>query len=782
MRRTFQYALKSAWRARRFSAGVIALVCVSMGSAIAVLSVAYGVLLKALPYPDAEDIVGISAANSLKGLAHMPGAVPEIDDLSSLTDTFLAVSGYRTEVMTYTTPERSSLFHAALVTPSFFDIFTTPLALGRSPDRVNNSPECVISMRVWQTVFASDPTVLGRPVRLNDATYTVVGVASTDLSFPEPNLDVWVTFIPTVEQMADRRSRFIRLVGRLRPEIRADVASIRVRALSSRLAAEFPSEKDWVLSIHSLKEQMTASMRRPLILASLSAGLLALIGIASLAVLFYARSAARTSDMWVRLAIGATQANIVAEHAIEGAILGLCGGVAGAFLSRLLMFALAHFSVGEIPRLQDALSVAWIAPWGVAVCVIIEMLLCGLACLFSLAGASVTPVSIRKAGKRARLLQVGLMATELAFGVALLYASLLMLRSFAKVNDVHPGFRVSDTAFVSIAMTGTYRDDHARQLYLEQILDTVRGNGIAARAAFVNSVPLANGMDLALVRLPDKPDAGDVVSPLVSVTQDYFAVMEIPILSGRAFVQSDYASSSAVIISDQFARRYWPNESPIGKTIALFGKRMSVVGISGDVLQDGLETEPRLCIYQPRFPFPAARMVFRERRGRLAQLKDVQRAVAEVDPSQPVQSAEALSDVLWALTGARRLLTLTMTLFTMTAIALTTGTLYGVVAYLSRRRRRELCIRIALGATPRQIAATTLRDAMIAAAGGFAFGVWLLFTFRSSIRNELFQVRMWDWSTVSITLLVLTTAFSIACFFPIREAVNTPVTEVFRDS
>lgn len=647
----------------------------------------------------------------------------------------------------------------------------------------------IISHRFWQSRFGGDPRIIGRVIRLNGFDYTVSAVMPPGFAFPA-DTDLWMQLQWDLSQHT-RFAHFMESVARLKPGVTREQAQRELQAVSKRLAAEFPpSNGNWAASAIPLDREI-AGVFRPGLFALLGAsGLLLLIACVNVANLLLARAVARRREVALRSAIGASRRRLVRLFLTESLVLAVGGGVLGLVIAVASVRGLLAWSPIRIPR-ADAISV----DFGVLVFATLVTAVTVIA--FGLVPALLTSRAnlqdaLRDGAKGATMggkgLRNALVIAEVALAVMLLSGAGLLIRSVEKLLSVNVGVDAVSTVSIDIQLDGAnYRDWLRVSGFYVQLASALRTNPELSGAGLTNFLPLAPGWRLGY-RVSDAPVAtGD--PPMVQshiVDEGYFPALRVPVVRGRLFTaRDDERSAPVVVVNEAMARQISPDGNPVGKRILIpvraigpLSRRLinedgaEIVGVVRDIKNTSLRERAEPAVYFPVRQFPS-KQLFVVVRGnadvaRLAQL--VQREVQRLDPTVPLGDVKPMERVLAASVDPPRFIMLLMIAFAGLALTLAAVGIYGILTFMVTHRRREIGIRLALGAQPSTMLRMIVREGTVLALAGSAIGVVGSLVAGRSLSTLLFSVEPWDPATlVGVVALVLAVAVG-ACLVPGRRA------------
>jgi predicted permease len=817
-----RYAVRMLVRSPGFSFIAIATMALGIGATTAIYSVIDATLLHPLPYPNPDEMVRIQDDLPGVGARDVGISVPEWRDLES-SGIFQSVSfsgtGADVNLTGSAQPERLSYKH---VTPNYFAVLGVDAQLGRTFDPHDATPgfnlEVVISDGLWRREFGADPHMIGKALRLDNDVYHLVGVMPQgfrDLgsTSEERNTELWLAAgmagLPFPPPLRGTRLQG-RAVGRLKPGLSLAAAQQHLDALLASLKkqypAEYPAQAAWTVRLIPLSESVVGSVRESLILLFGAVGLVLLISCVNVANLLLARASARGREIAVRQALGAQRTRLIRQFLAESLLLFLLGGIAGF----AILFSTQHFLLRLVPESLPHLNNISIN-WGVLAFALAVSIVAGtvfglapawLMSRFDLIGTLREGRGSKGSPERSRARQI-LVISELALSLVLMVAAGLLLRSFWDLFKVQPGFNPERVMAIQTWLPGPndpaadiYRTATQESVLLREILRRSRNLPGVEEAAVGNvaALPLghSNPGQLPLLREGIETmdnQAPEVDSPIVS--PEYFHLLGMPLLRGRLFSDHDLENTPQVAVINQAAARiYWPNQDPLGKRVRLrLDSReplssakpdwTTIVGVIADSRTESLADAAIPQIYRSVYQHPAKDLAILLR-GQLDPgviSAQIRKQVQSVDATLPVFHAETLQDVLSTSLSVRRFSMQMVALFAATALLLAGLGIYGTISYVVNEQRREIAIRLALGAERGNILNMILRQGLGLAAAGAGLGVAGALIVSHLMAGLLYGVSPTDPPTLVGVTVVLTTVALAASYIPALRAMRLdPIT------
>ncbi len=671
--RDLRHALRLFGREPGFAAAVVLTLALGVGANTALFAVVEAVLLRPLPYPEADRIVLVKHRDLRTGFAKDDLVLGDFIDLSARQQSFDLLAGYYGYQAALFGEGEPLRLEGVALTPAAFGVLGLQPVLGRAfePGDVSegSTPVVIVSYELWRTALGSDPAVLSRSIQLGATRRFVVGVAPKGFHFPPGNpTDVIVPNLVPATVPAQRHSGWIYGLGRLKAGVTIDRADQELTALSQQFEQEFPQENQGTrYHAASLRDALVGDTKKPLLLLLASVGFVLLIACANVGNLLLARSLARQPEMAMRLALGASRGRLISQTLAEGLVLALAGGLAGVLVAWRAVPALAAMvpRAVDVPGLERVGLNVWVLAFSAAASLVAAVVFSGVACLGLVREADRTAlVGQRRStvGRGTRRAASGLVAAEIALAVVLLIGAGLTLRSFAKLITVDPGFSVDSVVTIALRLPAErYAGQPARSAVYQRIFSAVdvlpQVDGVGAAAV----TPLTgNNWTAPLVR-PEHPLASGQRPPDVgwqSASGGYFQSLRIPLRAGRVFDARDAGEAPpVVIVSDALAERYFPGEDPVGKRVAIDGGTAEIVGRVGNIRRAALTDEPRADLY---FPFErendtAITLFVRTVGDPLVALPAIRAAIRQVEPNTLLFQERTLSDIAAASAAVSRL-------------------------------------------------------------------------------------------------------------------------------
>ena len=802
--------LRTLRKAPLFTAATILVLALGIGASTAIFSVVDGVLLQALPYPNAERIVRVYSTDEDSDRENFSGA--DLLDLRGQSEAFSIVAGYNVLNMNLVEQDGPRRLRGVSVTSDFFNLFGVDAYLGRTLSSTLDLPGgprvVVLEHGLWQSAFGGDPKIVGSSVELNDEIFEVVGVMPP--GFDYPNVALWTSSQYVVpdppfdfgeDPGGDRGSEYIDAVGLLAESASLDEAQSEMSLIANRLSEEYPETNrgDGIVLL-PLRKAITEEVRPALNVLLGAVGVLLLIACANVANLLLARASSREGEIAVRRALGARPARLVGQLVTESTVLALVGGALGTLLAVWGTSALLALAPDGIPRVSevgvDPRFVAFAVLISLVTGVVTGLLPAAQSARRDLRGSSLFSGS-RQAGSFGRSrLRRALVMGEVAFSLLLLVGAGLMVRTLLALNRVDPGFQPERTIAANASLPQPkYSDDDEVRAFTQGVLERVRALPGVQSAGMVLSLPIRYAISGNLYLYVDgrEPPTSEEERPTAGfqlATPGYFETLGIPLRAGRLLEESDNQTAPQVaVVNEALARLFWPGESPIGERVSWSDPSAgdvewtTIVGVVGNALQRGLDRDPRPEVYRPyvQAPMPYLTLVVRTQADASTLSNVLRGAVQEVDPQVPLWGVATMEEILVESLGWRRFTMTLLGAFAAAALLLAAVGLYGVLSYAVAERSKEIGIRMALGARSEQVVRQVVREGFVLAAVGLVIGAGMALALGRLMSSLIFQVESTDPITFLAGGAIILCVAVAACGLPARRAAKLDPIVVLRD-
>ena len=782
--RDVRYSLRQLRKSPGFSIVAVLTLALGIGATTAMFSVVNGVILRPFPYPQPQGLVSVVEIVPQFGrFSVAPATFLDWRAQNSVFEHIAAYNGGSATLVDANGPDR--VINAA-VSWDTFELLRVAPALGRGfraeEDAPGKANVIVLSHGMWQRRFGGDPGVLGRSVSLSGAPFTIVGVMPAGFRFPSRQTEYWVPLALNPAN-ASRGGHYLGVLARVKDGLSIGQADAELRTISERLALQYPdnSAKESA-EVRSLHETVIGGVRPALLILLAAVGVVVLIACANVANLLLVRGFVRAREIAIRTALGAARRRLISQMLVESLVVSLIGGALGLLLTYLALGPIQTLSGGSIPRVEDVSIDGRVLLFSLLLSVLTGVLF-GFAPAWYAGRAGVLEV-LKEGGRSStgtggRWTRSVLLVTEVALSIVLLVGATLLLRSFARLTDVDPGFQPERALAFRVALpNATYREEPQRVAFYERLLDQLDALPQVTAAGLVQSLPLRGDYVLSFtVRGRPAARPGEETSANHrSISPDYFKALGVPLLRGRAFTARDADKAPMVAIVDQaFVDRYLPGRDPIGQGIDIGNGSdgfYDIVGVAGNVHHSGLDTDPSPTMYVPfKQDVFSSVWILAGTDGDPAQLTPLARqAVRAVDPGMPVFGLTPLATVVADSVAGRRFSLLLLAVFAAVAVFLAAVGLYGVVAYSVSQRTQEIGVRMAIGARRGHVLSMILTEGMKLALIGVAIGLIGAMALSGLMSKMLFGVTPGDPFSYLVTAAVLVVIAGLACYIPALRA------------
>ncbi len=787
---SIRLAVRSLARARGFTVVALATLALGIGASTAMFTVVRAVLLRELPFDRPAELVQVGHEHAERGPVFGAFSPQDFDDVRASAGKFSSLSAYLympgLGLRNLTGLGAPLSVSAVMADGQLFGTLGVSAVQGRTFDATDDvlgaNQVVVLSDGFWRSHLGGDPNVVGRVVQLDGTPFEIIGVMPPSFAFPSAEAQVWMPLsLVTDDQIPHQRPiRWLNVIGRMGPGVTRSVAQAQVGDVLARLAADYPeSNTDWGKpAVQPLTEFLIGDARAPLAALMAAVALVMLIAAVNVAHLVLARGLSRVRELSIRAAVGATRTQLIGHLLLESAILAAGGALAGLALAWVATPALARVAAGTLPRAAeiaiDPMVVGYASLAG-----LVTFLIVGIMPAFRTAEPS-SDASLREGRGQTgadRRLAGGLLAAESGFAVLLLCVAALTLSSLWRLTHVDPGFSAERVVSLRLSLQGNRYDvpgyrETFRQALLSQLgeIPGVVAVGGSKRA------PLTGGGEPYSLHLLRDGGVVDTITPAAGVfmvTPGYFDALSISLLDGREFTTADSSLAPLpMIVSAALARQAWPEQPALGRRFRLGGAEVLVIGVAADVHHESLDSPAEAAAYVPLaiFSRSALNVHVRVESSPLNTIAAVRAAVRELDPDLPINDLGPLTSQIGASVAQPRLFTSLVTMFGATALLLASLGIYGVVAQGVARRRKEIGIRMVLGARATAVTRMVVGSALQATMIGSAIGIAAFLVMARLLQSQLYDVRATDPALLTLSVAVLLSAAFVAAWLPARRA------------
>ncbi len=800
----FRYALRMLMKAPTFSAIAILTLGLAIGANSAIFSVVNAVLLRPLPYLHSEQLVRVFGSQPQLDLA--PTSPANFLDWKEHNEVFERIAAYVGKGFNLTGGDRPERVIGARVSADLFQVLGVQLVLGRAftveEDAAGNNQVVVLGHEFWQRRFGADPDIVGQTITLNEKPYTIIGVMPPGFAFPNARTQVWTPIAFTPGERATRETNFIDVVARLKSGVSIGQARAQMSALAQQQAERYPSSNSGIgAKVISLQEQIVGDIRATLIVLLGAVAFVLLIACANVANLLLARAGSRQREIAIREALGASRVRVTRLLLAESIVLAVLGGALGLLFATWGIDLLMVLKPANLPRFGEIAVNRTV--FGFTFCLsVLTGIVFGIVPAWQ-ASQSDLNESLKESsrgatgGPRRHQVRALLVISEVAFSLLLLIGAGLMIRSFARLLTVDPGFQADHvlTAFISLP-SSKYPNSSDQAAFFERLIERMQNVPGVMSAGVVSDLPLYGGSSTGFeIEGRAVPAAGQ--RPLTEyrmINPDYFATMGMRLAKGRPFSRYDAAKAlGVVIINETMASRFFPDEDSVGRRIGLSGNPTDwreIVAVVGDVRNYGVDAAVKPEAYIPFLQngpeylsgiASGMNLVVRTRNDPLSLAATLREQVQSLDKDQPVSEIRTMESHLAESIAQRRFNMLLLGAFAMLALVLAAVGIYGVIAYTVAQRAHEMGIRIALGARGADILKLVFANAMLTTVAGVVLGLGAPVGLTRLLRSLLYEVTPTDPLVFStITALLLLVAL-VATYIPARRAMKVNPIALLRE-
>lgn len=787
-----RYALRMLAKSPGFTSVVVLTLALGIGANTAIFSVVSAVLLQPLPFSEPDRLVALRGVDVRTGETGRPLSYPDFADLRAQSQSLESAAAYDSSTSTLTGAGDPLHVNVGVISASMLSVLHAKPMLGRDFVESEDKPGthvALLSHRLWTTRFGSDPNITSKQILLDGKSYSVTGVMPPEFQFPLDSapMDLWMTIAVEGDNLAERGSHYLLAIGRLKQGLTLASGNAETKEIGARLAKQFPDTNGHMgLFLEPEKESLVGNARPALLMVLGAVGFLLLIACANAANLLLARAAGRQREMAIRASLGAGKRRILAQLLTESVLLSLGGGALGLLLAVWGTASLATLPSLGIPRLVSA-GVDLRALAFTLTVSIVTGLFFGLAPALHASRFNLLS-SLKEGGRSATegtghsRLRALLVVSQVSLAVMLLVGASLLIESMYHLLHESPGFDPHGVLAFNLDLPDArYGKPEQSADFFKNLLEHLRGLPGVESASAVMPLPLSENIIRTSFEIEGRPMAqSDLPRTFIrAVGLDYFKTMRIPLMAGREFGERDDRSGPHVIIINQtLARRFFPNENPIGKnikpglSIGKIDSTCEIIGVVGDVKHRNLwqASDPESYVPYDQFPIGAMDMVLRTEGDPMTLLSAVRAQVLALDAELPIYKAQRMEDYVAASVAQRRLTSLLCTIFAGAGLLLAVIGLFGVMSYSVAQRTHEIGVRVAVGAEKADILRLILREGMAITAAGIGIGLLGALSLSSVLKNQLFGVKATDPLTMIAVVFALVLVAIAACAIPARRA------------
>jgi len=788
-----RYGIRSLLKRPGFTFIAVLTLALGIGANSAIFSVVNAVLLRPLPYQEANRLALLTRFDPQRTTPSTSYSIPKFNAIRDQSQAFESIAAVADDSFNLTGRDAPEQIHGARVSGDLFHVLAVKPYLGRSflpeEDRAGGPRVALLSYGLWRRLFSADANIVNRAVELDGQSYQVIGVLPADFKFLDETHEVWLprAFEPSyfAPDSINLGATYLRVVGRLKPGVELTQAQSDLATLSERYRQNNPLNSDIAgnSGLMPLQSAVVGEIRKALLVTFAIVGVVLLIACANVTNLLLARAAARRREFAVRTALGATRLQLIRQVLTESLMLSLLGGAGGILIAYLGLDLLLAARPGAVPRLDEIGLDFRVLGFTLAISVLTGLIF-GLAPALQSSETDLNE-TLKDGGRlgagdaRGNRLRRGLVVCEIALALVVLVCAGLLIRSFLRLRQSSPGLDYQNVLTMAVNLPqARYAETNQQIKFYQQTIDQVRALPGVTNVAVASDIPLIGPSGHFRVYIEGVPDPGSEKVPRVPgkvISSDYFRLLKIPMVAGRPFTEADSEKAGKVaVINESFARRFWPNENALGKRFAYSTNRIlcEVVGVVRDTKTRVSDIELREEMYfpTPQRPRLSMSLLVRTSTEPAGLTAAIRREILNIDKDQAVTEVATLEQVVGESIEQPRLTMFLLSIFGLVALTLAAIGIYGVMAYAVAQRTRELGIRMALGAQTLDVLKLVVRNGMTLAVIGVAIGLGGAWALTRLLVSLLFEVTATDATTFAIVSVGLLGVALLACFIPARRA------------
>jgi predicted permease len=801
-----RYALRSLRKQPVFTLVAVLTLTLGIGGNTAIFSLLYQLLLRPLPYPDAERLVFVWNTYPLMNLPQASVSIPDYIDRKTQAPAVEDATLFTGIPFGLAEGGQAEQVRGLAVTPSFFTTLQRQPFLGRGFNEDEAKPEAdnyaILTYALWNSRFAADRGIVGRDIRLNGEPYRVVGVLPADFELPSRDVAVLVPFSFTPQQMSDqgRGNEFSSMIARLKPGATIEQLNGQMKVIVDRNSDRLPqSQSFWQTSGFGglavpIREELVGDVRTPLYVLQVGVLVVLLIACANVANLLLMRATGRYRELAIRTTLGAGQWRLVRQLLTEGVVLSTFGAIGGLILGMIGVRALIAMSSRQIPGMADTSLHPAVFAFTMVLAIVTGIVFGVVPAIAVIRGntsALLKDDSSRGSASRGTgLTRAALVVVETALALMLLISAGLLIKSFARLQDVDPGFSTENVLTAQMSLpSARYPDVFARRAFWARLLEKASASPGVTQAGFTSNVPFNGSVSSGSYSIVGYTPGQGEPQPhgrQEIVGGNYFKAMQIPLREGRLFTEGDTADSPPVVVVDQYlANKYFAGRSALNQQIRRGNTTFTIVGVVGTINSIDLGqpvTKERLYYPITQQARPSAALVLKTNLDPQTLVAQVRSAVQSIDPEQPIADVRTMDQWVMRSLEIRRTPMMLLALFGVVALLLSAIGIYGVLAFGVAQRVREFGIRQALGADQRSILSLVLKQGLRTIGIGLVLGLAGAAALTRLLQSQLFAVSAYDVSIFTIVTLLLLAVALLACYIPARRATEVDPMVALRDA
>jgi len=804
-----RYALRSLRKQPIFTLVAVLTLTLGIGANTAIFSLLYQILLKPLPYPEADRLVFIWNSYPLTGLPQASVSIPDYLDRKSQAPAIDDATLFTNRSVTLADGGQPEQVRALAVTPSFFSTLRRQPMLGRGFTEEEAKPEAdryvILTNGLWNSRFAGDRAIVGRDIRVNGLPYRVVGVLPPDIRLPGRDVVLLMPFAFTPQQMSDqgRGNEFSSMIARLKSGATIDQVDAQMKTIIARNVDRLPEFRSWVATSGftgkavPIREQFVGEARQPLYVLQAGVLVVLLIACANVANLLLMRATGRYRELAIRTTLGAGRGRLVKQLLTEGLVLSIFGALGGLALGLAGVRALVAMSSGQINGLTEVPLHPAVLAFTIGLAVLTGLIFGVVPALSVIRGNTSSLLkddSTRgSAGRSTGVMRASLVVAETAFALMLLVGAGLLIKSFARIQNVNPGFSTENVLTAQIALPASrYPDPAALRTFWVRLLEKARALPGVTAAGLTSNVPFNGSVSTGSYSIVGYTPPSNEAPPhgrQEIAGGDYFRAMNIPVIEGRTFNDGDTTESQQVVVIDQYlVNRYFPKGDALGHQIRRGGPTsppLTIVGVVGTINSVDLgQPVAKERIYRPVTQLPIRSMALVVKTGvdPTTLVPQLRAAVQSIDPEQPIADVRTMDQWVSRSLEGRRSPMILLALFGAVALTLSAIGIYGVLAFGVAQRVREFGIRQALGADRQSILSLVLRQGLRTTSVGIILGIVASLWLTQYLQTLLFNVQPLDLGVFAAVTILLLGVAMLACYIPARRATRIDPMVALRDA
>ncbi|MEW6128732.1 MAG: ABC transporter permease [Acidobacteriota bacterium] len=789
-----RFAFRMFVKQPAFTFIAILTLALGIGATSAIFSVVYGVLLRPLSLPDPDKVVNLWEARfeSSQGITFQGSvSAPNYFDWREQNEVFTGLSAYQFTNLSLQTAEQPERIRGAMVSSEFFDVLGVQPLKGRiflqGEDQQGKNHVAILSYQLWQRNFAADPDIVNKEIILGGETHTIIGVMPATFGFPSRFTEIWIPLIIPPDLAANRGYHYLLTIARLKDGVMLEQAQDHLKAIARGIEEKYPNEQTGrsILVIQA-QEQLVQNIRPALLMLLGAVGLVLLIACTNVANLLLARATARTREIAIRTALGASRFRLIAQFLTESVLLSLMGGALGLLLAYWGVDVLLNLATNFLPRVNEV-SLDWrviVFTLGIS---IVTGILFGLAPALQISKPNIQSF-LKEGGSSGHSphrnwLRSTFVVSEIALSLMLLVGAGLLIKSFSYLLEIDSGMKPDNVLTMGIALPqAKYSTQQTAAAFHRQILERLAALPTVNSVGIINMLPIqqtGNNGSFEIEGKPPYPVGQEPIAEKRSIIGDYFKALGIAVAEGRTFTSQDQEKSTPVVmVNKTFVKKFMDSDSVVGKRINV-GDNVDwrvIVGVVEDIRQNGITREPMPEIYVPinqsGFPINSISLVVQTTTNPTALTSAIRHEIQAIDPMQPIHNVKTMEEVISDSVAGNRLNMTLLTIFAGLAIILAVIGIYSVMSYTVTQSTKEIGIRLALGADTLNVLKLVLGQGFVLTLIGIAIGIAGAYALTGLMSGLLFGVKATDpvvFIAVSVILIIVALA---ACLVPARRAIK----------